>query len=63
MILDDKKIQKILVFSESAHDAVRDCRQACFTCPVCGGQALAVKSLNDGHIRAKCNKCKMNFME
>ena len=33
-----------------------------FQCPGCGGNAKAVRSKENGHLRAICDKCGMKIM-
>ena len=34
-----------------------------FQCPVCGGNAKTVRSKENGHLRAVCEKCGMKIIE
>ena len=34
-----------------------------FKCPVCGGNAKAVRSKENGHFRAMCDDCGMKIIE
>ena len=34
-----------------------------FTCPFCNGKAKAVRSIENGNIRASCAECKMKVIE
>ena len=34
-----------------------------FKCPVCGGNAKTVRSKENGHLRAMCDKCGMKIIE
>lgn len=61
--LSQQDIQNIILFTETVVEELRDKLQAEFVCPICGGQAYAAKDPYDGHHRAVCKKCKMNFIE
>lgn len=61
-----EEFMQAIVFGNSAHEALSDKpwgERVEFTCPVCGGKAVAVRSTYNGHIHASCSKCGSGVME
>lgn len=52
-----------MVFLAAACEAVENCLNADFICPLCGGTAHASKSEYNGHRSAYCDGCDANFIE
>lgn len=60
----EEMFQETMKFINAAIDAVKEGEyQAKFICPLCGGEAMVIKSETNGHHMANCKKCDMNFME
>lgn len=55
-------IAERLTFMLAACEAVKECDQAEFICPICGGHVEVTKSY-DKHVRAVCEKCRMKLMQ
>jgi hypothetical protein len=52
----------IFAFLKAVNAAAEEGRED-FTCPICGGSAHWARSEYNGHISAKCDKCKIRVME
>lgn len=60
------KMQGYMDFIEAAFQSVDGVPRGVvrsFECPECKGQAQAVKSEYNGHIRAECHTCGLKLME
>lgn len=55
-------IAERLAFMLAVCEAVKECDQAEFICPVCGGHVNVTKSY-DKHVCAFCEKCSMKLMQ
>lgn len=62
-----EKDNPILRLLEFFKEAKRICKQPNkpykFNCPLCGGDAVAVKASLNGHIHAACGKCNFQIMQ
>lgn len=57
------KFQDYLKFYNKANEICKQkYKQYEFECPICQGQALAIKQNFNGHIRAVCNQCNLRMM-
>ena len=62
--IEDKEIKDFLKFLKIANDTVKEKGKMYeFECPLCKGQAEAIKSNYNGHLHAQCKKCDMVIME
>nr|WP_288978074.1 hypothetical protein [uncultured Blautia sp.] len=61
--INEDALKNIMVFLAAACEAVENCLNADFICPLCGGTAHASKSEYNGHRSAYCDGCDANFIE
>lgn len=62
----NKKLKGIIAFTKEAHRVCKDKEpgKVCdFTCPLCGSEAWAGKSVFNGHCRGECKKCGFKLIE
>lgn len=57
-----KDIDDIFAFLKAVNAAAEEGRKD-FVCTICGGSAHLARSEYNGHITAKCDKCKIRVME
>ena len=61
---DDEDLKKTLTFLKAADEvATERCKTYEFTCPNCGGKAIAARTETNGHIHAGCKGCHIKIME
>lgn len=62
--LEDKEIKDTINFIKVANDVCKEKGKMYeFQCPICNGQAKAIKSDYNGHLHAKCEECDLTIME
>lgn len=62
--IEDKEIEDFLKFMTVASDTCKERgKRYGFNCPLCEGEAGAIKSSYNGHLWAKCNKCGMTVIQ
>jgi hypothetical protein len=62
--IEDKEVKEFLKFIEVANDICKERgKEYKFECPICKGNAHAIKSDYNGHLWAKCEKCDMNVQQ
>ena len=62
MKMKDMDVSRKLDFVREAYKACKDKNEAEFKCTYCGGDAVALKSVNNKHVLAKCRKCGAGFL-
>lgn len=62
--IEDKEIEDFLNYIEVANNVCKEKGKLyLFECPLCKGEAEAIKSDYNGHLWSKCKKCDMNVMQ
>lgn len=59
----ENELENGLKFFKAAKEGLSRGQVKTFECPLCKGTAIASKSNKNGHIHAKCNKCKMSIIQ
>lgn len=60
----NNKFQDYLKFYNKANKVCKEVyKQYVFECPICQGNAVAIKSKLNQHIRAFCNKCNLQMKQ
>lgn len=56
-------IEKIFKFVKEASKDLEKGERKKFTCPLCNGNAEALKSPSNGHLHARCNDCGYSIIQ
>lgn len=58
------RIEKMTKFYDAASEScAKPGESSTFSCPICGGVAIAKRSSYNGHIHARCSQCGMAVEE
>lgn len=60
---DEIEIDHALEFFKAASEGLKKGQARNFKCPLCNGQAIALKSSRNGHIHARCNDCGYTMLQ
>lgn len=62
--MDEEELNRTMQFIVAALEICEEPEKDYqFVCPLCGGEAHVSKASYNGHHRAYCMECKMNFIE
>lgn len=62
--LEDKEIEDFLKYSKVANEVCKEKGKGYdFKCPLCGGNAKAIRNTYNGHLWSRCGKCEMVVMQ
>ena len=60
----NEMFQRMMAFVEVADGVCEKCDTIyTFVCPICQGEAKAIKTSYNGHLRAKCDSCGYAMMQ
>ena len=62
--IDDKEIEEFLKFLKVADEVCKEKgKMYDFKCPLCSGNAKAIKNTYNGHLWSKCENCDINVIQ
>ena len=62
--IENKEIEEFFRYIKSADKAIKEKgKMYDFKCPLCGGNAKAIRNTYNGHLWSRCGKCEMVVMQ